>query len=1235
MKQQTVIQRRLLPLLIILFALSAPAFLRTATTAEAASPYLVNLTLDASEPFSATGDGICDIFPGTPELECTLRAALNEANANAGPDDILFAIPTAGTGPITLTIDASIGPLPPLIDAGTSILGASQLGTTCATSDEAVHQLMIVIDGSAFRGTESGLVVFPTSGGVQINGLSIVNFPANGIELNGGPSNLVTCSHIGVGADGVSAMGNSLNGIFINDSANNAIGDGSPEGRNVISANGANGIAMMGASAENNDVQGNRIGTTASGGSALGNVVHGVALIAGAHDNMVGGTRGAACDGDCNVISGNGEHGVFIDAAANNNDLRANFVGTDVTGSASVANLLSGVYVRDSAETTIGGFITTTRNIISGNASDGVTVFTSVSPVVSATGTTVYNNYIGLANDGTSSLPNGANGATVVRSEETQLTGNRISHNAQDGISVQTSSATGIESNFLKSNGANGVATIDSGFVYMESNLVHSNVAHGVLISGTDSAEIAIFNSIIGLQADLTTAAGNGGDGIRVVDASIVQIGIGEGTMVRGDSALTNTITANGGNGVSVLGTASSVTIEGNVIYDNEGLGIDLGDDDVTDNDSMDSDSGPNSLQNHAVLTAGSLSTLLVELDSLPSVNFNVDIYTNESCDESDHGEGKTYQGSLVLATDSSGYASQTISMTSSLAGHFVTALTTNTDGDTSEFSACAELTNDIIVNSANDVDDSRCDAAHCSLREAIDAVNAGSGEAIDFAIPGDGPHIITPTSALPEIRESVKLDGTTQPGTSCPGTSSAATLMIEIDGSLAGSADGLLVSASMTEIYGLAIHSFAAVGIEVFNSSGIVIGCTHVGTDTSGTAAGLGNEGDGIRLSNVTTGLIGGFGANMRNVVVSTFDPSPARVHGIRLNNSEQIYVAQNFIGVDATGLSALGNEGVGVRIDGGTNIDLVMNVISGNGDHGVHVLNSAETTLVGNNIGVGSDSSTPIGNGNDGVHIWNAYDTQVRGSSLSRGETVASPNIIAHNSNDGVVVRQTGALTATGNTILSNQIYSNTNQGIDLGNNGITLNDSDDADSGANGWLNFPVLDSALTSDSGISVTLSLDLPTGHPSTVYVEFYENDACDGSHGEGQTVLGGSTLTLDADGDLETTVAIPGNATAGSLLTALVTDDFGNTSEFSACITISAFVPTAVSLATGGAASQQASLIIFCAALLALLATTTWVLGPVMHNAHSRTNDLSLSGKLSHTEPTPSNRTIDSELRQF
>lgn len=75
----------LLPLL-----LATGPFLHTARPTLAASPFVVTLATDQNDVDIA--DDRCDIITA-PGLQCTLRAAIQEANNTLGPDTITFNIP--------------------------------------------------------------------------------------------------------------------------------------------------------------------------------------------------------------------------------------------------------------------------------------------------------------------------------------------------------------------------------------------------------------------------------------------------------------------------------------------------------------------------------------------------------------------------------------------------------------------------------------------------------------------------------------------------------------------------------------------------------------------------------------------------------------------------------------------------------------------------------------------------------------------------------------------------------------------------------------------------------------------------------------------------------------------------------------------------------------------------------------------------------------------------------------
>lgn len=202
----------------------------------------------------------------------------------------------------------------------------------------------------------------------------------------------------------------------------------------VINRFGEDGI-VLGAAATENTVENTYIGTDVTGVSDLGNGDNGLDILG--HTNTVGGSAPSSA----NVISGNQLSGVAIRSSASQNLLEGNFIGTDVTGTAALPNSTHGVVLDSLAHdnfigsTTAGG-----RNVISGNAQDGVRV--------QASGTTeniIEGNLIGTAVNGADPLPNGQDGVGIRVSASGNIVGgtgagagNVISGNTDDGIQVGT-----------------------------------------------------------------------------------------------------------------------------------------------------------------------------------------------------------------------------------------------------------------------------------------------------------------------------------------------------------------------------------------------------------------------------------------------------------------------------------------------------------------------------------------------------------------------------------------------------------------------------------------------------------------------------------------------------------------------------------------------------------------------------------------------------------------------------
>jgi VCBS repeat-containing protein len=339
---------------------------------------------------------------------------------------------------------------------------------------------------------------------------------------------------------------------------------------------------------------------------------------------------------------------------------------------------------------------------------------------------------------------------------------------------------------------------------------------------------------------------------------------------------------------------------------------------------------------------------------------------------------------------------------------------------------AITDVSSAFVVTTAVDVDDSGLGAAYnieqlyaanggtdgqISLREALIASNNTAGvDTITFNISGTGVRTISITSQLPEITEAVVINGEAQPDF-------AGTPIIQLDGTTAGVADGLIISGGGSTVRGLIISNFA---------------------------------GNGITLS--------GLGGNI---------------------------IESNWIGVDSTGTAAAGST-VGISLSSSGNI---------------------------------------IG-----------------------GTAAGAGNLIAFNSGAGIEISST----AIANSLLGNVIHSNTGPGIDLGGDGVTLNDANDNDTGANEQTNFPVITVASRSNA-TTVYVEGTLNASALTQYRIEVFANSvgfAHASGYGAGQRYLGFVVVTTNGSGNANFAASLTASVAVGETVTATATDAAGNTSEF-------------------------------------------------------------------------------------
>lgn len=423
-----------------------------------------------------------------------------------------------------------------------------------------------------------------------------------------------------------------------------------------------------------NHVYGNYIGTDPTGTVSSDGLSEGV-LITTSNNNLIGGSTPA----ERNVISGNQFSGVIIQNGSQNNTVSGNYIGVTADGSAALPNDGSGVFIFSTSST--GNIIS--GNVISGNTQNGV-------GMEFANFTTIQNNTIGLNAAGTSPIPNLAEGIGSIDAGDTTINGNTIAASGRDGIDLfgeggyfitNNKIGTDVTGTVAFGNTNNGIYLFNTTGSFVSGNIISGNNGNGILLNSTGN--VIIFNRI-GTN-DGGAVLGNTGNGIQV-DGSGNLIGIGA------DSSLgTNTIAYNGGNGIHVP-TFNNNRLRYNSIYDNGLMGIDIGIEDITLNDSGDVDGGGNNRQNfpeiRLITFTATEMTINGRLDSEASKTYALDFYASADCEANGYGEGQTHFGTTTITTDTTGYAPFTVTLPRPVT-QIITATATDPDGNTSEFSLC------------------------------------------------------------------------------------------------------------------------------------------------------------------------------------------------------------------------------------------------------------------------------------------------------------------------------------------------------------------------------------------------------------------------------------------------------------------------------------------------------------------------------------------------------------------
>ncbi len=591
---------------------------------------------------------------------------------------------------------------------GVAIIGSQ--GNTVAGNFIGTNAAGTGAVANGFSGVQIfGGAQFNVIGGSSAAARNIISGNANqGVAISGAGSgnNGVVGNYIGLNAAGTAAIPNIFAGVEIFGGATfNVIGGSAAGTGNVLSGNSAQGAAISQAGSNNNTIAGNFIGTNPAGTAAIPNAFSGVGLFSEASSNTIGGTSASAA----NLISGNTSQGIYIgDSGTNGNVVSGNMIGLNAAGGAALANGFAGVEIGGGARNNvIGGTTAAARNILSGNANQGVSLNGA-----GTTGNRISGNYIGTNPAGTAAIANGFPGVEVFSGASANTiggtapgAGNVISGNTSRGVTITGANNNVFTGNLIGLNAAGTAALANAGAgiqifggaqgntiggVSGGRNFIAGNSGAGLTISGNPTSGNVVVGNSIGVTPAGALVA-NTNEGIALfADGS----GGAQNNTIGGTTpGAANLISGNTSAGLAIYNPGTNGNrISGNSIVGNGGRGIDIWNDGVTANDANDADTGPNNLQNFPVLTSavlGTGTTVIGTLNSTPAIlAYRIEFFENTTGDSSGNGEGQNFIGAINVTTTAAGAASFITTLPAIVpAGHVITATAADPSGNTSEFS--------------------------------------------------------------------------------------------------------------------------------------------------------------------------------------------------------------------------------------------------------------------------------------------------------------------------------------------------------------------------------------------------------------------------------------------------------------------------------------------------------------------------------------------------------------------
>jgi CSLREA domain-containing protein len=506
----------------------------------------------------STGDAV-DAAPGNEFCEtategCTLRAAVEEANALAGEFDQIRFEEEVFEGQLADTID--LGSSLTITDRG--LIN----GRACPTA-AGVAGPCVGIEGPP----GAPALIVDHAQGVEILGLAVTGAQA-GVSIDASPLFKVRGGWFGVTLDGT-VSGNGA-GVLVGPGSNRSfIGGEGPGQGNVFAGNEDAGLVVHGSSEVKvfgNDfgIEPDGVTPAANGGDAVE-----VASFEGleATGTEIGtrvslaATASSQCDGGCNVISGAASNGIDLqgdgglETPAASTVVLGNYIGLDANGAAAVPNAGTGINVGEAAQTVIGGPSGGETNRINGGSA-------AVLAGPAAADLAVRGNLIGTDETGDDVLAPPEDGIVVDSGElasqslEAEIVANEI--RMEEGIAI-----------LQRGQGAwildNEIFGAETGIRTAESNAFFGNVIEGNSIEGPAANGILLENDLNEVVANQVVGAGAAG--VRIEGSAPFGV---SGNLIGGDAAADeNVIDSSGGPAIAI----TNIEATDNEVARNRGVG--------------------------------------------------------------------------------------------------------------------------------------------------------------------------------------------------------------------------------------------------------------------------------------------------------------------------------------------------------------------------------------------------------------------------------------------------------------------------------------------------------------------------------------------------------------------------------------------------------------------------------------------------------------------------------------